>query len=255
MPTNPFRLDGMTALITGCRRGIGLAIAEGLAEAGADIVGVSASLEKSGEDVHTRVNALGGKFSGYRCDLSDRAALYPLIDRVKHDGHRVDILINNAGTTHRAPAAEFPDEQWDKIIELNLTAPFILAREFGKGMLERKKGKIIFIASLMSFQGGLLIPAYVASKGGVSQLVMALANEWASRGVNVNAIAPGYIETDLAGPLKADPVRGPAITTRIPAGKWGKPKDLQGAAVFLASPASDYVHGTTMVVDGGWLGR
>ena len=250
-----FRLDGQTALVTGCRRGIGLALAEALAEAGADIIGVSASLKDSGEEVAQRVTALGRKFSAYSCDFGDRQSLYEFTRRVTAAGTSIDILVNNAGTIRRAPAAQHSDEDWDKVIEVNLSAQFILARELGKLMLARGRGKIIFIASLLSFQGGITIPGYAASKGGIAQLTMALSNEWAGKGVNVNAIAPGYIETDNTAALQADPVRSKAILDRIPAGRWGRPEDLQGAAVFLASRASDYVNGTILTVDGGWMGR
>ena len=250
-----FRLDGQTALVTGCRRGIGLALAEALAEAGADIIGVSASLKDSGEEVAQRVTAVGRKFSAYSCDFGDRRALYEFTRRVIVENAPIDILVNNAGTIRRAPAAQHSDEDWDKVIEVNLSAQFILARELGKLMLARGRGKIIFTASLLSFQGGITIPGYAASKGGIAQLTMALSNEWAGKGVNVNAIAPGYIETDNTAALQADPVRSKAILERIPAGRWGRPEDLQGAAVFLASHASDYVNGTILTVDGGWMGR
>jgi 2-deoxy-D-gluconate 3-dehydrogenase len=250
-----FRLDGQTALVTGCRRGIGLALAEALAEAGADIIGVSASLKDSGEEVAQRVTAVGRKFSAYSCDFGDRQALYEFTRRVIVENAPIDILVNNAGTIRRAPAAQHSDEDWDKVIEVNLSAQFVLSRELGKLMLARGRGKIIFIASLLSFQGGITIPGYAASKGGIAQLTMALSNEWAGKGVNVNAIAPGYIETDNTAALKADPVRSKAILDRIPAGRWGRPEDLQGAAVFLASHASDYVNGTILTVDGGWMGR
>jgi 2-deoxy-D-gluconate 3-dehydrogenase len=250
-----FRLDGQTALVTGCRRGIGLALTEALAEAGADIIGVSASLKESGEEVAQRVTAVGRKFSAYSCDFGDRQALYEFTRRVIVENAPIDILVNNAGTIRRAPAAQHSDEDWDKVIEVNLSAQFVLSRELGKLMLARGRGKIIFIASLLSFQGGITIPGYAASKGGIAQLTMALSNEWASKGVNVNAIAPGYIETDNTAALQADPVRSKAIVDRIPAGRWGRPEDLQGAAVFLASRASDYVNGTILTVDGGWMGR
>jgi len=255
MTLDRFRLDGQTALVTGCRRGIGMALAVGLAEAGADIIGVSASLKDSGEEVAQRVTALGRKFSGYNCDFGDRQALYEFIRRVIVENAPIDILVNNAGTIRRAPAAQHSDDDWDQVIEVNLSAQFVLAREIGKPMLARGRGKIIFIASLLSFQGGITIPGYAASKGGIAQLTMALSNEWAGKGVNVNAIAPGYIETDNTAALQADPVRSKAILDRIPAGRWGKPEDLQGAAVFLASHASDYVNGTILTVDGGWMGR
>jgi 2-deoxy-D-gluconate 3-dehydrogenase len=250
-----FRLDGKTALVTGCRRGIGRGFAQALAEAGADIVGVSATLKSSGSDVEKDVIALGRNFSGYPCDFSDRKALYDFIKRVKSDFPRVDILVNNAGTIFRRPAAEHPDEYWDEVIEVNLNAQFILAREFGKQMVARGEGKIIFTASLLAFQGGITVPGYAASKGGVGQLTKALANEWASKGVNVNAIAPGYIATDNTAALRADPIRSEQILVRIPAGRWGTPDDLKGAIVFLSSPASGYVHGEILIVDGGWMAR
>jgi 2-deoxy-D-gluconate 3-dehydrogenase len=255
MSQDRFRLDGQTALVTGCRRGIGLALAEALAEAGADIIGVSASLKDSGEEVAQRVTALGRKFSGYNCDFGDRQSLYEFIRRVIVENAPIDILVNNAGMIRRAPAAQHSDEDWDKVIEVNLSAQFILARELGKPMLARGRGKIIFIASLLTFQGGITIPGYAASKGGIGQLTMALSNEWTGKGVHVNAIAPGYIETDNTAALQADPIRSKAILERIPAGRWGRPEDLQGAAVFLASRASDYVNGTILTVDGGWMGR
>jgi len=250
-----FKLDGKTALVTGCRRGMGRAFAQALAEAGADIVGVSATLRSSGSDVEKDVVAVGRSFRGYACDFSDRSALYAFIKQVKTDVPRVDILVNNAGTILRKPAAEHPDEYWDKIIEVNLNAQFILAREFGKDMLARGEGKVIFTASLLSFQGGITVPGYAASKGGVAQLAKALANDWAGKGVNVNAIAPGYIATDVTTALRADPVRSEQILVRIPAGRWGNPEDMKGAVVFLASAASDYVHGEILTVDGGWMGR
>ena len=253
MSLDQFRLDGQTALVTGCRRGIGLAMAEALAEAGADIIGVSASLQSNGEEVAKRVTTLKRKFTGHSCDFSNRQSLYEFIR--KTSGTQVDILVNNAGTIRRAPADRHSDEDWDKVIEVNLTAQFILAREFGKRMLARGRGKIIFTASLLSFQGGITIPGYAASKGGIAQLTMALSNEWVGQGVTVNAIAPGYIETDNTAPLRADPVRSKAILDRIPAGRWGRPEDLKGAVVFLASRASDYVSGTILTVDGGWMGR
>jgi len=250
-----FKLDGKTALVTGCKRGIGKAIALGLAEAGADIIGVSATLEAEGSDVERQVRALGRRFNGYACDLSDRPALYAFIARAKQDFPRIDILINNAGTILRKPAAEHPDEYWDKVMETNLNAQFILAREFGKEMIARGSGKIIFTASLLTFQGGITVPGYAASKGAIGQLTKALANEWAAMGVNVNAIAPGYIETDNTEALRNDPERNKAILARIPAGRWGRPEDFKGAAVYLASAAAAYVHGTVLIVDGGWMGR
>lgn len=250
-----FRLDGATALVSGARRGIGRAMAEALAEAGADVIGVSATLQAASSEIEKAVRAAGRKFHGYSCDFSDRRALYRFIETVKAECPPVDILVNNAGTILRQPAHEHPDEYWDKIVETNLSAQFVLSREFGKGMLERGRGKIIFTASLLTFQGGITVPGYAASKGGVGQLTKALANEWAGKGVQVNAIAPGYVATDNTSALRADPVRNPAILSRIPAGRWGEPDDFKGAVVFLASRASDYVSGEILTVDGGWMGR
>jgi 2-deoxy-D-gluconate 3-dehydrogenase len=250
-----FRLDGKTALVTGCRRGIGKAMAEGLAEAGADVVGVSAQMEDHDSQVERSVTALGRKFRPYRCDFSDRRAVYEMIGRVNSECSPIDILVNNAGTILRKPAADHPDDYWDRVIEVNLNAQFVLSREFGQQMIERGAGKIIFTASLLTFQGGITVPGYAASKGALGQLTKALANEWAGRGVNVNAVAPGYIATDNTAPLRADSQRGPAILARIPAGRWGEPDDFKGVVVFLASSASDYVHGTIVTVDGGWMGR
>ncbi|MDJ0754707.1 MAG: 2-dehydro-3-deoxy-D-gluconate 5-dehydrogenase KduD [Ardenticatenaceae bacterium] len=249
-----FSLSGKTALVTGCRRGIGQAMAIGLAEAGADIVGVSASLEP-GSAVEQAVTASGRRFYSYSCDFSDRQALYQFIEEVKTAAPPIDILVNNAGTILRKPAAEHPDEYWDKILEVNLTAQFVLSREFGKLMTERRAGKIIFTASLLSFQGGITVPGYTASKHGVAGLTKALANEWAGSGVQVNAIAPGYIDTDNTEALRNNPARNAAILERIPAGRWGNPDDFKGPAVFLASAASDYVSGEILTVDGGWMGR
>ena len=253
--TDQFNLSGKTALVTGCRRGIGRAMGVGLAEAGADIIGVSASLESSGSEVQEQITGLGRSFRGYQCDFSERQELYDFIQQVKSDGHQIDILVNNAGTILRSPAVEHSDEYWDQVIEVNLNAQFVLSREFGREMITRGSGKIIFTASLLTFQGGVTVPGYSASKGGIGQLTMALANEWAPNGVNVNAIAPGYIATDNTVALRSDPVRNPAILARIPAGRWGEPDDFKGAVVFLASDAAKYVHGTILTVDGGWMGR
>ncbi len=250
-----FDLAGKTALVTGCKRGIGKAMAVGLAEAGADVVGVSASLELCGSEIENEVRALGRSFRAYQCDFSNREKLYEFIGQVKSDVERIDVLVNNAGTILRKPAAEHPDEYWDQVIEVNLNAQFVLSREFGKDMIARGSGKIIFTASLLTFQGGITVPGYAASKGGIGQLTMALANEWAQHGVNVNAIAPGYIATDNTAALRADPVRNPAILSRIPAGRWGDPEDFKGPVVFLASDAASYLHGTIVTVDGGWMGR
>ncbi|TAM82271.1 MAG: SDR family oxidoreductase [Acidobacteria bacterium] len=250
-----FKLDGKIALVTGCRRGIGKAIALGLAEAGADIIGVSRSMDSSASEVERGVLARGRRFKGYACDFADRTALYALIGQLEKDFSAIDILINNAGTILRAPATDYPDEYWDTMMDVNLNSQFILTREIGKRMVERGNGKVIFIASLLTFQGGILVPGYAASKGGIGQLTKALANEWASKGVQVNAIAPGYISTDNTVALRNDPVRNKAILERIPAGRWGEPEDLQGMAVFLASSASNYVNGSVFTVDGGWMAR
>jgi len=250
-----FTLTGKTALVTGARRGIGKAMAIALAEAGADIVATSAELEPGGSAIQQEIAARGRKYWGFACDLGDRSAVRAFIEKVKRECPPVDILVNNGGSILRKPAAEHPDDYWDRIIEIDLNAQFILAREFGRDMLARGAGKIIFTASLLSFQGGITVPGYAAAKGGVAQLTKALANEWAGGGVQVNAIAPGYIATDNTQALRADPVRNPAILARIPAGRWGDPQDLAGAVVFLASPASNYVNGTVITVDGGWMGR
>jgi 2-deoxy-D-gluconate 3-dehydrogenase len=250
-----FRLDGKTALVTGARRGLGRAMALALAEAGADIVGASALQEEQGSEIGREVEALGRSFRGYQCDFSNREAVYACVERVKRECRPIDILVNNAGAVLRAPAAEHSDEYWDRIIEINLNSQFVLAREFGRDMLARGAGKIVFIASLLSYQGGITVPGYAAAKGGLASLTKALANEWAARNVQVNAIAPGYIETDNTAALRVDPVRAPAILSRIPAGRWGRPSDLAGAVVFLASAASDWVNGTLLLVDGGWMGR
>ena len=250
-----FKLDGKVALVTGCKRGIGKAMALALAEAGADIIGVSATLEREGSSVEKEVQATGRSFKAYACDFSDRKALYAFIEKVKADYPTIDILVNNAGTIFRAPAAEHSDELWDKVMEVNISAQFVLSRELGKEMISRGSGKVIFTASLLTFQGGITVPGYAASKGGIGQLTMALSNEWASKGVQVNAIAPGYIATDNTQALQDDPERCTAILSRIPAGRWGNPEDFKGPVVFLASAASDYMSGHTMVVDGGWMGR
>ncbi|NNE28717.1 MAG: SDR family oxidoreductase [Saprospiraceae bacterium] len=255
MILDKFNLEGKSALVTGCKRGIGFAMAEALAEAGADIIGVSATLELEGSKIEAAVSGLGKKFKAYQCDFSDRKSLYDFIRTVKSDIGVPDILVNNAGTVMRKPAAQHPDDYWDKVIEVNQNAQFILSREFGKEMIARGSGKIIFTASLLTFQGGITVPGYAASKGAIGQLTMALSNEWAGKGVQINAIAPGYISTNMTESLRQDPGRSKSILERIPAGRWGQPEDFKGPVVFLASEASDYMTGTVMVVDGGWMGR
>jgi len=253
MILNKFNLSGKTALVTGSNRGIGQYYALALAEAGADIIGVS--YESNFDETEKKITNAGRKFQSYICDFSNRKDLYSFIKVVKSDFSQIDILVNNAGTILRNPISEHSDEYWDKVIEVNLSSQFILTRELGREMAARGSGKIIFIASLLSFQGGIFVPGYAASKGGIKQLTMAFANEWASKGVNVNAIAPGYIATDNTKALREDPVRNKSILDRIPAGRWGEPEDLMGTVVFLASDASSYLNGSVLVVDGGWMGR
>lgn len=250
-----FGLAGKTAVVTGCRRGIGRAAALALADAGADVVGVSASLEADGGDVGREVEARGRNFIGYRCDFADRVAVHALAADLLRDVPRIDVLVNNAGTIARQPAAEHADELWDRVLEVNLSAQFVLTREVGRRMLLQGSGKIVFVASVLSFQGGVNVPGYAASKSGIAALTRALANEWAARGVNVNAVAPGYIRTDNTQVLQDDPARSAEILMRIPAGRWGTPGDLGGAIVFLSSEASDYVNGVVLPIDGGWLAR
>jgi 2-deoxy-D-gluconate 3-dehydrogenase len=247
-----FDLTGMTAVVTGARRGIGLAMAAALAEAGADIIGVSLTMTAGGEAERV-VRGYGREFTPMQADFADRDAVTRLGAQLAD--RRVDILVNNAGTIERAPAAEHGDDLWDRVIAVNLSSQFVLTRAVVAPMLARGRGKIIFTASMLSFQGGVNVPGYTAAKSGIAGLTKALSNEWAGRGVNVNAIAPGYIATDNTQALQDDPTRSKAILERIPAGRWGVAADIAGATVFLASAASDYVDGITLPVDGGWLGR
>jgi 2-dehydro-3-deoxy-D-gluconate 5-dehydrogenase len=248
-----FDLTGKKAVVTGCSTGIGQAMAEALAQAGADIIGISSG----GLMPETRafVEKQGRTFQAYKVDISDRAQLYTFIKEVYEQHPVIDILVNNAGTILRKPAAEHTDEYWDRVLSINLDAQFILTREFGKRMIEQGYGKIIITCSLLSFQGGVNVPGYTASKAAVAGLIKAFANEWASKGININGIAPGYIETNNTTALREDPERSKAILDRIPAARWGTPEDMKGPTVFLASGASDYVNGTILLVDGGWMAR
>ncbi|MGD9046419.1 MAG: 2-dehydro-3-deoxy-D-gluconate 5-dehydrogenase KduD [Anaerolineae bacterium] len=249
-----FRLEGKVALVTGVGRGLGQAMALGLAEAGADIAGL---YRTNYEESQAQVEALGRRFLPLPCDLQQAtvAQLNEVVDRIVGEMGRLDILVNNAGIIRRAPAMEFSEQDWDDVIQVNLKALFFLSQAAARVMDRQGGGKIIHIASMLSFQGGILIPPYTAAKSGVAGLTRAMANEWAAKGINVNAIAPGYVATDNTAPLRADPVRNPAILARIPAGDWGEPADLKGAVVFLASAASDYMHAAIVPVDGGWLAR
>lgn len=248
-----FSLAGKTAVVTGCDTGIGQGMAIALAEAGADIVGTS----RVGDYTATQkaVEEAGRKFTYYKLDIAERDHLYTFVNKVKAEYNRIDILVSNAGTIMRKPAAEHPDEYWDKVISINLDAQFILGREFGKHMIEKGGGKIIYTCSLLSFQGGINVPGYTASKSAVAGLVRAFGNEWGSKGVCVNGIAPGYIETNNTQALREDPDRNQSILARIPVGRWGVPDDFKGPVVFLASDASNYVNGTVLFVDGGWMAR
>ncbi|MGW1913392.1 SDR family oxidoreductase [Streptomyces sp. NPDC002076] len=250
-----FDLTGRLAVVTGARRGIGRAMARALAEAGADVIGVSAQLEESGSEVEKDVRAAGRSFEAIRADFADSDAVRALGADLASRERPVDILINNAGTIRRTPVTQHSDADWELVLQVNLSAQFALTRAIGATMVARGQGKIVFTASLLSLQGGITVPGYTAAKHGIAGLTKALANEWAPHGVNVNAIAPGYIATDNTQALRDDPVRSRAILDRIPAGRWGEADDLAGATVFLASDAAAYVHGTLLPVDGGWLGR
>ncbi len=253
MSAPTFRLDGQTALVTGASRGIGQAMALALAEAGADIIAVSTRKLGPSSETSDLIASTGRSFTSLAADFSDETAIGQLEAALQ--GQEVDILVNNAGTIRRQPAVEHADEIWREVLEVNLTAPFRLTRALAAPMLERGRGKIIFTASLLSFQGGINVPGYTASKSAIAGLTRALANEWAAQGVNVNAIAPGYIATDNTQALRDDPERSLSILTRIPSERWGRSSDLAGATVFLASSAADYVNGIVLPVDGGWLGR
>ena len=248
-----FRLDDRVALVTGASTGLGQAIAIGLAEAGADVA--CHGNTKSADATCEAISQLGRTAFAVTGDLAKKETPQNLVDATIERFGRLDILVNNAGTIRRAPAAEYTEEDWAIVIEVNLSAVFRLSQLAGRQMLSQGGGKIVNIASLLSFQGGITVPAYAASKGGVAQLTKALANEWAGKGINVNAIAPGYMRTDNTKALQENETRNRQILERIPAGRWGEPSDLAGAAVFLAAAASDYINGEVLVVDGGWMGR
>jgi len=247
-----FDLSGKTAVVTGCDTGLGQGMAIALAEAGADVIGISVVGDAT--DTKNAIEAAGKKFTYYRVDISNREQLYGFIKTVTEE-NKINILVNNAGIIMRKTAAEHPDEYWDKVISINLDAQFILGREFGRHMIENGGGKIIFTCSLLSFQGGINVPGYTASKSAVAGLVRAFGNEWASKGVCVNGIAPGYIATNNTQALREDQDRSKSILERIPIGRWGVPADFKGPVVFLASSASNYVNGTILFVDGGWMAR
>jgi 2-dehydro-3-deoxy-D-gluconate 5-dehydrogenase len=248
-----FRLDGRTALVTGAAAGLGAGIALALAEAGAAVA--CHGNRRPADETAARIRRMGGRAQSFSADLSQPEGADQLFSSVVAGMGAPDILVNNAGTIHRAAAEDHSLEAWSQVLQVNLTSAFRLCQLAGRVMLERRTGKIVNIASMMSFQGGIRIAAYTASKGGIAQMTKALANEWASRSVQVNAIAPGYFSTENTSALQKDETRNRQILERIPAGRWGQPQDLAGAAVFLASSASDYVTGTVLVVDGGWLSR
>ena len=249
-----FQLDGQVALVTGASFGLGYGMAAGLAEAGSDIIAVSRSIENLA-NIEQTVRQMGRACLPIACHVGDRTQVKAMVAQALDRFGRIDILVNNAGIIRRTQATEFSEADWQDVLDVNLNGVWYCCQEVGRGMVDRKHGKIINIGSVLSYQGGVTVPSYAASKGALAQLTQALANEWASQGVNVNGIAPGYCVTDNTDALRNDPERAQAILARIPAARWGLPEDLKGAVVFLASRASDYVHGHLLVVDGGWLGR
>jgi 2-dehydro-3-deoxy-D-gluconate 5-dehydrogenase len=249
-----FRLDGRVALVTGAGQGLGQAMAIGLAEAGADIVALD---RRECDQTGQAVTALGRRFKSITCDLLRASVtdLQQVAAQIVNELGRLDILVNNAGIIRRAPALDFSETDWDEVLHINLKMVFFLSQAAARAMLSNGGGKIVNVASMLSYQGGIIVPSYTASKSAVAGVTRALANEWSQHGINVNAIAPGYMATDNTAPLRADPDRSAAILNRIPASRWGTPDDLKGAVVFLASPAASYLHGAIIPVDGGWLAR
>jgi 2-dehydro-3-deoxy-D-gluconate 5-dehydrogenase len=249
-----FKLNGKVALVTGARQGLGQGMAQALAEAGADIAGLD---RDESEQTAATVRSLGRRYHPLVCDLGQvtAAGLQQTVADCVSEMGRLDILVNNAGIIRRAPALEFSEADWDDVLHIDLRSLFFLSQAAARFMTQQGSGKIINIASMLSFQGGILVPSYAAAKSGVAGLTRALANEWAKYGINVNAIAPGYMATDNTAPLRADPNRSVSILDRIPAGRWGTPGDLKGLIVLLASAASDYMNGAVIPVDGGWLTR
>jgi 2-dehydro-3-deoxy-D-gluconate 5-dehydrogenase len=252
---SPFDLTGQVALVTGASRGIGLAACRALAAAGADIIGASRRMTESCGGLAAELGQLGREFEARNVDMGDRAGVAELADAMLRRERPVDVLVNNAGIIRRGPAAAHSAQDWDQVVATDLSGPFFLAQSLGRQMVQRRRGRIIFTASLLSFQGGINVISYAAAKSGLLGMTRAFANEWAPYGVNVNAVVPGYIATDVTAVLRTDPERNRSITERIPAGRWGAPEDVAGTIVFLASAASAYVCGAAIPVDGGWLSR
>jgi 2-deoxy-D-gluconate 3-dehydrogenase len=250
--SNPFDLHGKVAVVTGASTGLGQGMSLGLAEAGADVVLVD---YVPSTETEAMVRKLGRKTVMLELNLMKMESIRTLVDKALEAFGRIDILVNNAGIIRRTPAIDFSEKDWDEVMQINSKTVFFLSQACARDMMKRKYGKIINIASLLAFQGGILVPSYAASKGAVAQMTKSMANEWAKEGITINAIAPGYMATNNTQALRQDEVRSKSILDRIPAGRWGLPSDIQGAAVFLASPASDYVNGHVLVVDGGWLAR